>query len=213
MQAPSDRGSELAGWLARTALGDRVAFAALYRATSAHLFGVVLRINRDRSQAEELLQDIYVNVWRAAGGFDAARAQPMTWLVSIARNRAIDSLRRAKADVKTVSRSLPGADGDGDVDLLAALPSDAAGPLQLLEQAADARALTRCVHQLSAEQQQCVALAYYQGLSHAEVAEHLVQPLGTVKSWVRRALAALKLCLARAANAGEASAQTPARGA
>jgi RNA polymerase sigma-70 factor (ECF subfamily) len=212
MPPSPDRVSELAGWLARTALGDRAAFASLYRASSAHLFGVILRINADRSQAEELLQDIYVNIWRAAGSFDAARAQPMTWLVSIARNRAIDSLRRARTDVKTVSRSLPDADGDEDGDLLAALPSDAAGPLQLLEQAADARALTHCVRQLSAEQQQCVALAYYQGLSHAEVAEQLVQPLGTVKSWVRRALAALKSCLARAAEAPEAAAQNPARG-
>ena len=215
-QVPSDRAPELAGWLARTALGDRAAFAALYQATSAHLFGVILRINRDRSQAEELLQDIYVNIWRAAGGFDAARAQPMTWLVSIARNRAIDSLRRAKTDVKTVSRSAPGAEGEEDMDLLAALPSEAAGPLQLLEQAAAARELTRCVRQLSAEQQQCVALAYYQGLSHAEVAEHLTHPLGTVKSWVRRALSALKSCLARAAHAGDAATaatQTPAGGA
>ncbi len=204
----SDRSAELAGWLARTALGDRAAFAALYRATSAHLFGVVLRINPDRSQAEELLQDIYVNIWRAAGGYDAARAQPMTWLVSIARHRAIDSLRRARADVKTVSRTLPGADGEDEGDLLEALPSDAAGPLQLLEQAAEARDLVRCMRQLSAEQQQCVALAYYQGLSHAEVADHLAQPLGTVKSWVRRALAALKQCLARAARpmaAGDAA--------
>ena len=198
---PVDRASEIAGWLARTALGDRVAFAALYRATSAPLFGVILRINHDRAQAEELLQDIYVNIWRAAGSFDAARAQPMTWLISIARNRAIDSLRRAKTDVKTVSTSAPGNDGEEDTDLLARLPSDAAGPLQLLEQAAQARELTHCVKQLSVEQQQCVALAYYQGLSHAEVAEHLTQPLGTVKSWVRRALGALKQCLARAAMA------------
>lgn len=197
---PVDRASEIAAWLSRTALGDRVAFAALYRATSAHLFGVILRINHDRSQAEELLQDIYVNIWRAAGSFDAARAQPMTWLISIARNRAIDSLRRAKTDVKTVSTSAPGDEGDDD-DLLARVPSDAAGPLQLLEQAAEARELTHCVKQLSVEQQQCVALAYYQGLSHAEVAEHLTQPLGTVKSWVRRALGALKQCLARASAA------------
>ena len=213
LQAPSDRASELVGWLSRTALGDRAAFGALYRATSAHLFGVILRINRDRSQAEELLQDIYVNIGRAAGGFDAARAQPMTWLVSIARNRAIDSLRRAKTDVKTVSRSAPGAEGEDDGDLLAAMPSDAAGPLQLLEQASEARELTHCLRQLSAEQQQCVALAYYQGLSHAEVAEHLTQPLGTVKSWVRRALAALKSCLAHAAGSTDAAAQPPARGA
>ena len=205
----ADRSSEIAHWLSRTALGDRVAFAALYKATSAHLFGVILRINHDRSQAEELLQDIYVNIWRAAGNFDAARAQPMTWLISIARNRAIDSLRRAKTDVKTVSTNVPGRDADGgeeDTDLLARLPSDAAGPLQLLEQAADARELTHCVKQLSVEQQQCVALAYYQGLSHAEVAEHLTQPLGTVKSWVRRALGSLKTCLARASAA-------PAKGA
>ena len=208
--APTDRSSELAGWLARTALGDRSAFAALYTATSAHLFGVILRINADRPQAEELLQDIYVNIWRAAGGYDAARAQPMTWLVSIARNRAIDSLRRAKSEVKTVSRSAPGAEGEDDIDLLTALPSGDAGPLQLLEQAADARDLTHCVRQLSIEQQQCVALAYYQGLSHAEVAAHLTQPLGTVKSWVRRALAALKQCLARAAS--EPGATAPARG-
>ena len=200
--ASSDRSPALAGWLARTALGDRAAFAALYRASSAHLFGVILRINRDRSQAEEILQDIYVNIWRAAGSFDAARAQPMTWLVSIARNRAIDSLRRAKTDVKTVSSAAPGDDDGDDIDLLAALPSGDAGPLQLLEQAAQASELTHCVRQLSAEQQQCVALAYYQGLSHAEVAEHLTQPLGTVKSWVRRALAALKQCLARAAEPG-----------
>ena len=196
---PVDRSSEIATWLSRTALGDRVAFAALYRATSAHLFGVILRINHDRSQAEELLQDIYVNIWLPPGTFDAARAQPMTWLISIARNRAIDSLRRGKTEVKTVSTSVPGDEGEEDGDLLARLPSEAAGPLQLLEQAADARELTQCVKQLSVEQQQCVALAYYQGLSHAEVAEHLTQPLGTVKSWVRRALGALKQCLARAA--------------
>ena len=204
--ASPDRAAELAGWLSRTALGDRAAFAALYRATSAHLFGVVLRINGDRSQAEELLQDIYVNIWRAAGSFDAARSQPMTWLVSVARHRAIDSLRRAKSHVQTVSRTLPDDDGDGGGDLLAALSSDEAGPLQLLEQAADARRITQCVRELTAEQQQCVALAYYQGLSHAELAEHLVQPLGTVKSWVRRALMALKLCLARAADGARTAA-------
>jgi len=80
-----------------TRVSDRAAFAELYRRTSAHLFGVVLRINRDRGQAEDVLQEAYVNVWRAAGGFDAAKAQPLTWLASIARNRAIDSLRRQQA--------------------------------------------------------------------------------------------------------------------
>jgi RNA polymerase sigma factor (sigma-70 family) len=200
----SDRSTALAEVLSRVALGDRVAFGTLYKETSAHLFGVILRINSDRAQAEDLLQDIFVNIWRAASGFDAARAQPMTWLTSIARNRAIDSLRRRKTEVSTVATHSVGDDGE-ELDLLAAQPSDAAGPLDLLVQAAAAREVTHCVGELSAEQQQCVALAYYQGLSHAEVAEHLAQPLGTVKSWVRRALIALRDCLGRS-GAGAAGA-------
>ena len=193
----SDRSAALAGTLGRVALGDRAAFATLYQATSAHLVGVIVRINSDRAQAEDLLQDIYVNIWRAAQGFDAARAQPMTWLTSIARNRAIDSLRRRKTEVVTASVHLRGNDDDEDTDLLATLPSDAAGPLELLLQAAQQREVTDCVQALSAEQQQCIALAYYQGLSHSEVAAQMAQPLGTVKSWVRRALIALKGCLGR----------------
>lgn len=203
MNAPasawSERSAALAEALARVALGDRAAFATLYQATRSHLFGVVLRINADRAQAEDVLQEVFVNVWRAAQGFDATRSQPLTWLTSIARNRAIDSLRRRKAEVPTISAHQPGRDDDDDVDLLASMPSDEPGPLQLLQQAAQAREVTHCLGQLSAEQQQCMALAYYQGLSHAEVAEQLVQPLGTVKSWVRRALIALKDCLGRAA--------------
>lgn len=191
--------ADLATLLARVGLGDRAAFGTLYRATSAHLFGVVLRINPDRGQAEDVLQEIYVNVWRSAGGFDAARAQPMSWLTSIARNGAIDSLRRAKARVRTVSTHLVANEEGDEADLAEQVPSEDAGPLELLQRAAERRDVAHCVGQLSAEQQQCVALAYYQGLSHSEVAEHLAQPLGTVKSWLRRALLALKDCLARAA--------------
>ena len=180
--------------LARVGLGDRAAFAALYKAVSAPLLGVILRIQRDRAQAEDVLQEIFVNIWRAAQGFDAARAQPMTWLTSIARNRAIDSLRRGKTEVATVT-SLSGDDDDEGPNLVDTLPSELDGPMQALEQASQAKAVSRCIGALSAEQQQCVALAYYQGLSHSEVAQHLKQPLGTVKSWVRRALISLKDCL------------------
>ncbi len=196
----SDRSTALAEALSRVSLGDRAAFRTLYQATSAHLFGVILRINPDRPQAEDILQEIYVSIWHAAKAFDPLRSQPMTWLTSIARNRAIDSLRRRKAEVATVSSNVVRDDGE-EVDRLAELPSDAAGPLELLQRAAEARAVTHCMQQLSAEQQQCMALTYYQGLSHAEVAEHLAQPLGTVKSWVRRALLALKDCLGRPADA------------
>ena len=197
--APTDwteRSQTLAAALSRVALGDRAAFSQLYQLSSAQMFGVILRINSDRAQAEDTLQECFVNIWRAAQGFDPARAQPMTWLTSIARNRAIDSLRRRKAEVVTVDSHTRDDDDDSeDRDWLAALPSSDAGPLELLQQAAKAQNLTHCIGRLSAEQQQCVALAYYQGLSHAEVAQHLVQPLGTVKSWVRRALMALKDCL------------------
>lgn len=194
--------NDLAALLGRVGLGDRVAFGTLYRSTATRLFGVILRINPERGQAEDVLQEIFVNVWRNAGGFDAARAQPMTWLTSIARNGAIDSLRRAKARPQTVSSQVVSTEDGDEADLVDLVASGEVGPLQLLQRAAEKREVEHCVGRLSAEQQQCVALTYYQGLSHSEVAEHLAQPLGTVKSWLRRALLTLKDCLTRAAGAG-----------
>ena len=197
----SARSQALAALISRVALGDRAAFASLYRETAGHLFAVVLRIQTDRGQAEELLQDVYVSVWRAAQGFDARRAQPMTWMIAIARHRAIDSLRRVQAAPRTVTLG-DGDDGDG-TDPLDRLQSEGAGPLDLLQGAVERREITRCVGELTPAQRQCVALTYYQGLSHAEVAEQLSRPLGTVKAWVRRALLALRDCLAREERAGE----------
>ena len=193
----SDRSRELSQLLARAGLGDRAAFATLYEKSSAHLFAVVLRICRDRAQAEDILQEVYVNVWRAASGFDAAQSQPLTWLTSIARNRAIDSLRRAQTQPQL--QTSHSAD-DEDSDVYDTTADDQPGPLELLSRASDARALSHCMQDLSAPQRQSVALAFYDGLSHAEVAEKMGQPLGTVKSWVRRALMSLKSCLERAAQ-------------
>jgi RNA polymerase sigma factor (sigma-70 family) len=192
-----ERSRELAQLLARTGLGDRRAFAALYERTSGHLFAVVLRIQRDRALAEDLLQEVYVSVWKAASSFDAARAQPLTWLTHIARNRAIDSLRRAQAQPRLESTSRD--DDDERPDATEALADEGPGPLDLLGRAADRRQLGACMERLSPPQRQSVALAFFDGLSHAEVAEHLREPLGTVKSWVRRALSTLKGCLDRAA--------------
>lgn len=193
----TDDRSELSALLGRVALADRAAFAVLYRTCSAHLLGVILRIQNDRAQAEDVLQEVFVNVWKSAGSYNASLAAPMAWLASVARNRAIDSLRRRKSEPATVSSSRVDADGE-EQDLLARFASPDAGPQELAEQADDALALRGCLGRLSAEQQQCLSLAYYQGLSHGEVAEHLSQPLGTVKSWVRRALIAMKACLERA---------------
>jgi RNA polymerase sigma-70 factor (ECF subfamily) len=191
----TDRSRELAQLLARAGLGDRAAFATLYERTSAHLFAVVLRINRDRAQAEDILQEVYVNVWRSAQSFDAAQSQPLTWLTSIARNRAIDSLRRAQTQPQIQAAHTSGGDDAEESDVYDQVADDSAGPLELLSRASDARALSHCMQDLSAQQRQSVALAFFDGLSHAEVAQQLRQPLGTVKSWLRRALMSLKSCL------------------
>ncbi len=195
-----ERSRELAALLARTGLGDRAAFSQLYERSSSHLFAVVLRIQRDRAQAEDLLQDVYVSVWKAAASFDAARSQPLTWLTHIARNRAIDSLRRAQAQPRTESLNAAPSDDDDGPDPHASLASEEPGPLDLLGRASDQRQLGQCMQNLSPPQRQSVALAFFDGLTHAEVAEQLREPLGTVKSWVRRALQTLKLCLERAAH-------------
>ena len=194
-----ERSHELAHLLARSGLGDRAAFARLYQRTAGHLLAVVLRIQRDRALAEDLLQEVYVNVWKAAADFDAARAQPLTWLTRIARNKAIDSLRRQAAQPQLDSASADADDGDEAHDRVAATPDDGPGPLDLLSRASEVRELDQCLQHLSAPQRQSVALAFYDGLSHAEVAERLREPLGTVKSWVRHALQTLRGCLERGA--------------
>jgi len=204
----SERSLDLSRLLAQSSLGDRAAFATLYERTSSHLLAVVLRINRDRAQAEDILQEVYVNVWRAAASFDAAQSQPLTWLTSIARNRAIDSLRRisTRPQLRTFTPAARGADRE-DESVYDTVADEAPGPLDLLSRAGEARSLATCMEKLSALQRQSVALAFYQGLSHAEVAEQLRQPLGTVKSWVRRALMTLKGCLEGAVQR-EATART-----
>jgi RNA polymerase sigma factor (sigma-70 family) len=192
----TERSLDLSRLLARAGLGDRAAFATLYERTSSHLFAVVLRINRDRGQAEDILQEVYVNVWRAARSFDAAQSQPLTWLTSIARNRAIDSLRRVQTQPQMQTQSGAASALDGEEENVYDTVADASpGPLDLLSRAAEARVLDQCMEKLTALQRQSVALAFFHGLSHAEVAAHLRQPLGTVKSWVRRALMTLKTCL------------------
>jgi RNA polymerase sigma factor (sigma-70 family) len=180
-----ERNARLMDLLARTALADQRAFAELYNLTSAHLYAVALRILRQSASAEEVLQESFVNIWHHAGSYVATRSQPLTWLTSIVRNRCLDQLRRREADTVTID----------DEDEGMTLPDAGPTPLEMLVSGADARAVKTCVETLESGQKQAVALAFYRGLSHAELAAHLREPLGTVKSWVRRGLERLKACL------------------
>ena len=187
----ADRSARLAALMARVALGDQPAFAQLYQQTSAHLYGVAVRILRNGAAAEEVLQEAFVSVWHHAGSFDAAKSQPTTWLAAIVRNRCLDQLRRRELDTVTMTTD----DDDGrEFDL----PSGDPTPVEMLLAGAEAQSVRDCVDALDAGQKQAIALAFYQGLSHAELADHMRQPLGTVKSWVRRGLERLKSCLDRA---------------
>jgi RNA polymerase sigma-70 factor (ECF subfamily) len=187
----TDKSARLAALLSRVALGDQAAFAEFYEMTSSHLYGVALRILRDSPAAEEILQEAYVNVWHHAGSYEAAKSQPLTWLTTIVRNRCLDQLRRRELDTVTLT-------SDDDDAPEYDLPSDTMTPAQMLIAGAEARSVKDCVDTLDAGPKQAISLAFYQGLSHSELAAHLRQPLGTVKSWVRRGLERLRSCLDRA---------------
>jgi RNA polymerase sigma-70 factor (ECF subfamily) len=174
--------------LARVALGDRAAFERVYQATSAHLFGVALRILRRREAAEDVLQEAFVSVWHHAGSYQAASSQAMTWLISIVRNRALDVVRSASVRHET---AMPTGDDGEEVEIQDERP----GALALLMEGAEALAIRGCMEALDAAHRQSLALAYYHGMSHSEVAAHLQAPLGSVKAWVRRGIERLKKCL------------------
>lgn len=175
----------LEGLIARTALGDRAAFQALYSATRSKLFAVSLRIVRERALAEEVLQDSFVNIWRRASDYAAAKSAPLTWMTAIVRNRSVDLVRR--------SREEP----DVDDTLVANLVDEAAAPEREALARGEAHTLRKCLTELDAEQRQTIALAFFHGLTHSELAAHLRRPLGTVKTHVRRGLIRLRECLDR----------------
>jgi RNA polymerase sigma factor (sigma-70 family) len=185
MDADSTR-SQLSAALVRVAGGDRAALRIVYQDTSAKLFGVCLRILKDRGEAEDVLQDIYVTVWRKAGGFDPGRASPITWLVAIARNRSIDRLRAS-----ATTRRMEPIESAEDVH------DSAPGALDQVAAGQEHARLAGCLGELEARHSAAIRSAFLDGATYEELAARMSVPLGTMKSWIRRGLLKLRACLER----------------
>jgi RNA polymerase sigma-70 factor (ECF subfamily) len=178
--------AHLSQLLAATAGGDQRAFRELYESSSSHLFGLLLRMLKRRDWAEEALQDCFLKVWQKAETYAPEKGAPLTWLMTVARYRALDLLRvkRPEVEMPEEGEEQPFAFADDTQS-----PEDGA-----IEGEGMGR-LNHCMKGLQEEQRQSVLLAYYEGYTHQELAERLGAPLGTVKSWVRRGLARLRECL------------------
>jgi len=174
---------ELVWLLAAVAKGDEVAFERLYQATRAKLYGVVLRILRRADLADEVMQETYLKVWSSAGQFNPALASPITWMLAIARNRAIDLVRR---------RSEMSIEEEPEVMQIAA---DTPDPLAKREMNEEFRRLLACMGRLDEERRRLVLLAYYSGWSREQLAAQFDRPVNTIKTSLRRALFAIRECL------------------
>ncbi len=186
---PPTEQEQLKDWLHRTAGRDGKAFRALYDATSAKLFGLALRILVNKDLAEEALQESYVNIWAHASAYKESMASPMTWMLTIVRNQALDMLRRAKVKPEIDINAF-------EDDLLDSTMSQEPTPADLFQRSRESQALARCLHTLEALHRQAIALAFFHDLSHGQVANQLKLPVGTVKTWIRRGLVRLQGCLA-----------------
>lgn len=175
--------AELERLILACARRDGASLRRLYELTAPGLLGVMLRILRRRALAEETLQEVFVSIWQGAARYAPDRGRPRAWLYSIARYRAIDALRRER-DVLDAS-----VDAERLIDPQSAEADDSIVSGRL------AAALARCLEELSAGQRRGIELAFVEGLSHGEISSSLGEPLGTVKSWIRRGLAALRECL------------------
>lgn len=169
--------------LGRVAKQDSAALRQVYDMTSAKLFGICLRICADRDEAEDILQDVYIKIWNRAGRFDPLRASPITWLCTIARNTAIDT-RRAKGGAVLLPETAAYHVAD------TAMSADS-----LIEDDQQRARIFECLDGLDAQHSASIRAAFFNGLTYADLAEHMKVPLGTMKSWIRRGMQQLKACL------------------
>lgn len=176
---------EIEALIARVAMADRKAFQELYARTSAKLYGIAVRVLRDEAQAEEVLQEVFLKLWDRAGAYRSNGYSPMTWLITITRNSAIDRLRRARREGASLA----------PVDIAERLYDTAPGPAAQAEQRSEARALQGCLDELPLDRAEMVRRVYLQGLTYREMAQESGAKLNTVRTWLRRSLMQLRECL------------------
>lgn len=187
MNEPSTATADLNSVLHRVAGGSTADFATLYDQTAARVYGLVLRVLRDPGYSEETTQEIYLEVWRNAGRYDASKGSAMAWLLALAHRRAVDRVRAEQSATARESRyGASNADLPSDVVADAAIVSD------------EQRRVTECLDGLTDKQRQCIELGYYSGLTYVEVAQRLAANLSTIKSRMRDALLSLRGCLGMA---------------
>lgn len=174
--------SNISRLLTRVGLGDRAAFRELYGATSAKLFGVCLRVLKNRTDAEDVLQEVYIKIWNSASAYQVSEYSPMTWLITIARNQSIDRLRSRRSDAADLSAAENLADTK---------PT----PEQSAVRAGETDRLRQCLDQLAPDRAKAVNAVYLEGYSYQEMADRLNQPINTVRTWLRRSLISLRECL------------------
>ncbi|MDN4502698.1 sigma-70 family RNA polymerase sigma factor [Alteromonadaceae bacterium BrNp21-10] len=170
---------ELLPLLSATAQGNKQAFADLYQATSGKLFAISLKMLGNRAHAEEALQDAFVKIWHNASSYHASKGVVISWMISIVRYRSLDMLRHSKVRNE---QSLTEEHDEFDLNDIDVTYEDKSK-------------LVDCIEQLEPQQKQVIHLAYYKGLTHQELVDHIASPLGTVKSWIRRGLQQLQRCL------------------
>lgn len=171
--------------------GDaEAALRELYDLVGGRLYGIALRVVGNRDWAEDVLQETFLGIWRVAADYRASLSPPLAWLGLIARSRALDLLRRRASERADAGVELDAAVAD-------TVPGISPDPMDTADASEQAWAVHECLRKLEARQRELVSLAYFRDLSHSELAEQLRLPLGTVKTWVRRALEQLRGCLAR----------------
>jgi len=189
VKGQADVDAQLQQLLSRVALQDRAALQALYRLAGGRLLAIVQRMMDDRGAAEDVLQDTFLTVWQKAAQFPMLRTSPMAWLTTIARHRAIDVMRKRKPETPLQWTDAQGQERQHDI------ADDSGSPLQqLMAHQADGQ-LGHCLGRLEPDPRQALTLAYFEGLTHDELALRLGKPLGTVKAWIRRSLLRLRDCL------------------